>query len=119
MRPDYAILCLLNFANLAHAQEIIERHAKECRELGIEAANENYLNAYKEEERKNPSSGVWSWFNCSPNLLPATPPPPPDMQPRQTKSLRRRIAKGVAKGVVKGVSKGAQSFWKEVTARDK
>lgn len=115
MRPDLTFFGLLYFANSSHAQSVAERHAQDCREHGVAIANENYLIAYEEEERKHPK-GFASLFHFDWNpLSPVPPQPPADCLPQQPATLKKRIFKGIFKGAAKGVAKGTTTFWKEIS----
>jgi hypothetical protein len=110
---------LLYFAKVGESQLAIEKHAKDCREFGVETVDRNYLDAWAEAEKK--SSSWTSWFDPgSFNALDPKPPAPPlDTLPARRGSLRRRIFLGVVKGTAKGVGKGVKTLWDEVQGPSK
>ena len=113
MRLDLAILLLNYFAGEASKAQVVEKHAQDCLEHGLEIANANYMEEYNKERARN--SGIFSWFSLSQNHLEPDPPQPPQAcQQRSEPSLRRRIAKGVIKGSAKGIGKGVSTFFDEL-----
>lgn len=117
MRLDLAVLLVDCFASAASRVQVIEQHAKDCLEYGVDIADANYMKEYQREQER--TSGISSWFSLSSgnHLNPDPPPPPLECQSNPGPSLRRKIAKGVVKGVAKGVGKGVSTFFDEFRRR--